>query len=191
MQYFRNLAACAAILTASAQVAQAQGGEWSGVYGGVDLGIASVDLSVPGGGATTNEGSGLMFGLNGGYRRDFGQIVLGAAAGVSFGNFDTEPVTGPTASDPSFGSLATVGLEVGYDLGEFLLYGELGHTWATRSDAGGTRRFEGGLQYGIGADYMLTDQIMVGGGLTRTDLDDFGGSDATVTTFGARAALRF
>ena len=118
------------------------------------------------------------------------RIVLGATASLSFGNFDT-PLVGGGGGDASFGSLATVGGEVGYDLGEFLVYGELGHTWATRSDAGDTRRFEGGLQYGIGADYMLNEQIMIGGGVSRIDLDDFGGSDASVTTFGARAAFRF
>ncbi len=188
MQYSRVFAACAALMITSPAVAQDV--DWTGLYGGVQLDFATVDLSIPGGGAATNDGNGLMYGLNGGYRRDLGQVVLGAAATLSFGNFDTDPVGGGSDGS-SFGSLATVGVEVGYDLGDVLVYGELGHTWATRSDAGNTRRFEGGLQYGVGADFMLNDQIMIGGSVSQTDLDNFGSRDATVTTFGARAALRF
>ncbi len=188
MDYSRVFAACAACMIATG--AQAQDADWTGLYGGVQLDMATVDLSIPNGGATTNDGNGLMYGLNGGYRRDLGQVVLGAAATLTFGNFDTPPVGGGSDAS-SFGSLATVGVEVGYDLGEVLVYGELGHTWATRTDAGNTRRFDGGLQYGIGADFMLNDQIMIGGGVSRTELDSFGGSDASITTFGARAAYRF
>ncbi|MEJ6389278.1 outer membrane beta-barrel protein [Gymnodinialimonas ulvae] len=188
MQYIRVFAACAVLMTPVA--AQAQGSDWTGLYAGAQLDFADVELEVPGGGTTTADGDGLMYGLSGGYRQDLGQVVLGAAASLSFGNFDTPPVGGG-GGDASFGSLATVGVEVGYDLGEFLVYGELGHTWATRSDAGDRRRYEGGVQYGIGADYMLNEQIMIGGGISRIDLDDFGGSDVTVTTFGARAAFRF
>ncbi|MBF9043650.1 outer membrane beta-barrel protein [Rhodobacterales bacterium HKCCE4037] len=168
----------------------AQDGDWTGLYGGLQLDYTSVDLSAPGGGATVNEGNGLMYGLTGGYRRDLGQIVLGASATWTIGNFETPPVGGG-ADSSSFGSLATVGIEAGYDVGDFLVYGEVGHTWATRTDAGDSRRFEGGWQYGIGADFMLNDQVMIGGGITRTDLDDFGPNDVTVTAFGARAAIRF
>jgi hypothetical protein len=175
-------------MTSSA--AQAQDGDWTGLYAGAQLDFTTLDLTAPGTDVTTADGDGLMLGFAGGYRQDMGQVVLGATASLSFGNFDT-PLVGGGGGDASFGSLATVGVEVGYDLGEFLVYGELGHTWATRSDAGDTRRFEGGLQYGIGADYMLNEQIMIGGGVSRIDLDDFGGSDASVTTFGARAAFRF
>lgn len=188
MQYIRVFTACAVIMTSSA--AYAQDGDWTGLYAGATLDFATVDLMTPDSGVTTNDGDGLMFGLSGGYRQDLGQVVLGATASLSFSDFETPPVGGGS-DDASFGSLATVGVELGYDLGEFLVYGELGHTWATRSDAGDRRRYEGGVQYGIGADYMLNEQIMIGGGISRIDLDDFGGSDATVTTFGARAAFRF
>lgn len=187
MQYSRVFAACAALMVATG--AQAQDADWTGLYGGLQLDFTTVDLTTPGG-AATNDGNGLMYGLNGGYRHDLGQVVLGAAATLSLGNFDTPP-SGGGSDAASFGSLATVGVEVGYDLGDVLVYGELGHTWATRTDAGDTRRFEGGLQYGIGADFMLNDQIMIGGGVSRFQLDDFGGDDATVTSFGARAAVRF
>lgn len=189
MQYPRVLAIF--FLVATAAQAQAQSSDWTGLYGGAQLDLAHVDLSTIGTGITTNEGNGLMVGATGGYRFDLGTLVLGASATLSLGAVDAPPVVGVVPQDPRLSSLATVGVEAGYDLGEFLVFGEIGYSWATLRDTAGSRRFDSGVQFGIGADYMLTDSVIVGGGISRTDFDGFAGSDVSVTSFGLRAAFRF
>jgi len=173
------------------QAAQAQGTDWSGLYGGAALDFTRVELSPVDGASVSNEGNGLMIGAEGGYRYDLGQVVLGATASLMFGSVDVPPVIGNVPQDPVLNALMTVGIEAGYDLGEVLVYGGIGHTWSTMRTIAGNRRFESGYQFGIGADYMLTDTIMVGGGISRTVLDDFSGSDVQTTSFGVRAAYRF
>ncbi|WP_224815497.1 outer membrane beta-barrel protein [Hasllibacter sp. MH4015] len=178
-------------LTHMATQATAQDAAWSGLYGGVNIDITSLRMQTIGGGATTNEGDGLMAGLEGGYRHDLGDIVLGANASLMFGNVEAAPVGGATANDPSLTALATVGIEAGYDLGNVLVYGGIGYSWATMRDTSDTRRFDSGAQFGIGADFMLNEDWIVGGGITRTTLDAFNGSDVRATSFGLRAAYRF
>lgn len=187
MQVFR----IAAALLLLGQAAQAQSTDWSGLYGGAALDFTRVEISNPGSGAVTNEGNGLMIGAEGGYRYDLGQVVLGATASVMFGSVHAEPVVGSVPQDPALNTLMTVGVEAGYDLGQVLVYGGIGHTWSSMRTIAGSRRFESGIQYGIGADYMLTDTIMVGGAISQTILDDFSGSDVQATSFGLRAAYRF
>lgn len=189
MQYTRVFAALLAM--GAANQIQAQGADWTGLYGGAQIDLAMVDMSNLGGGATTNEGNGLMFGATGGYRFDLGNVVLGTSATVSFGSVRVPPVGAPVPQDPALNALMTVGVEAGYDLGQVLVFGEIGHTWATMRNIAGSRRYESGMQYGVGADYMLSDMVIVGGGVTHTNLDNFSGSDVSVTSFGLRAAYRF
>lgn len=186
MQFMRVFA----VFLLMGSAAQAQGTDWSGLYGGVVLDFASVEIENSTG-AVTNDGNGLMAGLEGGYRYDLGDIVLGANTSVIFGSVDIPPVTGALPQNPSLDFLASVGIEAGYDLGQVLVYGGIGYSWATATNASNNRIYDSGAQFEIGADYMLSDTVIVGGGITRTNLDDFNGSDMRVTSFGLRAAYRF
>lgn len=187
MQFTRVLAALLLMSTA----AQAQDDAWTGLYGGLGLDFTNVRIVPLAGGAATNEGNGLLVGAQGGYRYDLGDIVLGANAEVTFGGIEVPPVAGPIPINPSLDMLAGVGIEAGYDLGDLLVYGGVGYTWATATNAAGNRMYDSGSEFGIGADYMLTDTMIVGGGVTRLNLNNFGGSDFRATSFGLRAAFRF
>jgi len=173
------------------QAAQAQGTDWSGFYAGGQLEFASVTGEPLGGGATINEGNGLMFGANGGYRFDLGNVVLGANAAAMFGSVNTSPVVAVATPDPTLDLLLRAGIEVGYDLGPVLVHGGIGQTFAIMTNPANRRQTEFGAYFGIGADYMLTDDIMIGADITRTNLDNFAGSDVSVTSFGIGAAYRF
>ena len=127
MQILRVLAALLLI----GQAAHAQGADWSGLYGGVALDFTTVELANPGNGNVTNDGSGLMIGAEGGYRYDLGSVVVGATASLMFGDVNAPPVVGTVPRDPALNALMTVGIEAGYDLGQVLVYGGIGHTWST------------------------------------------------------------
>lgn len=188
MQYFRALACVA--LAGVAAPASAQTTDWSGFYAGGQLEFASVDIDSTAG-ATVNEGSGLMIGAAGGYRFDLGNVVLGATGSAVFGNVGASPVTPAATPDPTLDTLLRAGIEIGYDLGPVLVTGGVGQTFAIMTNSSNRRQSEFGSYYGIGADYMLNDQIMIGADITRTNLDNFSGQDVSVTSVGIGAAYRF
>lgn len=188
MQFFRAFA-CVALVGAAAPAA-AQDTDWTGFYAGGQLEFTSVDIDTPAG-VTVNDGNGLMVGAMGGYRYDLGNVVLGATGSVIFGNVAVEPVVPAVTPDPTLDMLFRAGIEIGYDLGPVLVTGGIGQTFAVMTNAANSRQSEFGSYYGIGADFMLNEDIMIGADVTRTNLDNFSGSDVTVTSFGIGAAYRF
>lgn len=188
MQFFRAFA-CVALVGAAAP-ASAQSTDWSGFYAGGQLEFASVDIDTPGG-VTLNEGNGLMLGAFGGYRFDLGDVVLGATGSATFGNVGVEPLVPAATLDPTLDMILRAGIEIGYDLGPVLVTGGVGQTFAVMTDAANSRQSEFGSYFGIGADFMLNEDVMIGADVTRTNLDNFSGSDVSVTSFAIGAAYRF
>ncbi|OAN75350.1 hypothetical protein A8B78_16425 [Jannaschia sp. EhC01] len=188
MQFFRAFA-CVALMGVAAP-ASAQNTDWTGFYAGGQLELARVDIDTPGG-VTLNEGSGLMVGAFGGYRYDLGNVVLGATGSATFGNVGVEPLIPAATPDPTLDMLIRAGIEIGYDLGPVLVTGGVGQTFGVMTNAANSRQSEFGSYYGIGADYMLNEDIMIGADITRTNLNNFSGQDVTVTSFGIGAAYRF
>lgn len=193
MQMFRTvtcvvLAGMATAATATS--ASAQDTDWSGFYAGGQLEFAAADLDDMAGN-TLNEGRGLMIGAAGGYRFDNGDVVFGVTGAALFGNVNLEPEVAAVTPDPTLDVLLRAGIEIGYDLGPILVTGGVGQTFGVMTDAANDRRTEFGSYFAIGADYMLNEDIMVGAEITRTNLDNFAGSDLSVTSFGVGAAYRF
>lgn len=188
MQYFRAIA-CVALVGVSAP-AYAQGTDWTGFYAGGQLEMASVDIDSSGGG-TVNEGSGLLIGAMGGYRFDLGNVVMGATGSAMFGNVSVDPLVTAATPDPTLDMLLRAGIEIGYDLGPILVTGGVGQTFSVMTSAANRRQSEFGSYFGIGADYMLNEDVMIGADITRTNLDNFSGQDVSVTSFGIGAAYRF
>lgn len=172
------------------QAAQAQDDQWSGFYAGGQLEFASVDIDTRGGTAL-NEGGGMMIGAMGGYRFDLGNVVLGATASAQFGNVNANPLVAVATPDPTLDTILRAGIEIGYDLGPVLVTGGVGQTFAIMTNAANRRQSEFGSYFGVGADYMLNEDIMIGADITRTNLDNFSGQDVSVTSFGIGAAYRF
>ncbi|ABD55895.1 porin family protein [Jannaschia sp. CCS1] len=188
MQFFRTMT-CVALVGVGAP-ASAQNTDWSGFYAGGQLEFATADLDNMAG-TTLNEGQGLMIGASGGYRFDGGDVVFGVTGAALFGSTSLEPVVPAATPDPTLDMLLRAGIEIGYDLGPVLVTGGLGQTFGVMTDATNSRRTEFGSYFAIGADYMVSDEIMVGAEITRTNLDNFAGSDLSVTSFGIGAAYRF
>lgn len=188
MQYFHAFA-CVAMVGIAAPVT-AQTTDWSGYYAGGQLEIAAVDIDSTAG-AALNEGSGAMIGAFGGYRFDLGDVVLGATGSASFGRVGADPIVPVAAPDPTLDVLLRAGIEIGYDLGPVLVSGGVGQTFAVMTNAASNRQTEFGSYFAIGADFMLNGDIMIGADITRTNLDNFSGSDVSVTSFGVGAAYRF
>lgn len=165
------------------------GYDWSGFYGGVQLEYGDVTADTAAG-APAGEGDGVLYGVFGGYRFDFGNVVVGGELDLNLADISLQD---PAGAD--IGSLDTVhrlGAEVGYDAGPALLYGTAGLTQASAT-IGGADLQDSGYFFGAGVDYLVTDQIVLGAEVLQHEFEDFdsSGLDISATTFGISAAFRF
>lgn len=151
-------------------------GDWTGGYGGVQLGYGSVNAT---GGL---DGDGVIGGLIAGYDYDFGQFVLGA--GVDYDVTDID-IGGATTLE----SVARLKLRAGYDLGQGLIYATAGGARAETSTLGR----DNGWFAGAGYEQKITDSLSLGGEVLYHQFDDFNGTgvDVDATTVQVRAMFRF
>ncbi len=150
-------------------------GEWTGFYGGLNLGYSDID------GTGNLDGNDNTYGAHIGYDYDFGKYVLGAE--LEYDKTDIDLDGGGTADN-----IARLKLRGGYDLGKTLIYATAG---AARMDT--SFGHDTGGFVGIGAAYKVTDSFTVGGELLEHRFKDIGGSgaDADATTFNLRGSYRF
>lgn len=181
-----DLSAIAAMPTPSAATREVPQpvlrGIWSGGYVGVQLSYANVlgSDSIFG----DDRSTGGFYGLNTGYRYDFGRYVLGGEI-----TYDRTDVTFPDGSNVD--NRLRAGVTAGYDLGRVLPYVSGGY--ASVSLTNNADDFEeeyDGTFYGIGLVYQVTDHIMLGGEVAshRFDAD---GTDVDLTTFSGKISYRF
>ncbi len=165
------------------------GYDWTGAYGGVQLEYGDVTVDTTGG-AFVADGDGLLYGVFGGYRYDFGTLVVGAELDLNFADIDLNDASGATIG--TLDSVHRLGLEVGYDAGPALIYGTAGLAMASAT-IGGSDFQDNGYFYGVGVDYLLTDNVVIGAEVLQHEFDDFDnlGLDVSATTFGINAAFRF
>lgn len=156
-------------------------GDWGGFYAGAQLGYADVDSNGAG-----LDGNGLIGGVHGGYRFDFGRTVIGGELDYDFADVDLD------GDDNSLDSVARLKLTAGADLGRTLLYGTLGAAYA-EAEVGGDDLSDNGYFGGIGVTYLVNDRWTVGGEILLHQFDDFDGTgvDLDATTATLRTALRF
>lgn len=161
-----------------APIAQPVGTDWTGGYAGVQLGYGGLDA-----GGDTDED--LLYGVQGGYQYDFGNFVVGAEADYNRTNFD---LGGGDALD----NMARLKGRVGFDAGRAMIYATGGAAFGNAT-LGGTSYSDTGYFYGAGIDYLVTDQISVGGEITHNQFNEFAGSgtDLDATTFAARVNYKF
>lgn len=151
------------------------GGDWSGFYGGIQLGRLDVD------GTGAADGDDTTFGLHAGYDYDFGQFTFGGEIDTDFGDVD---LGGAATVD----NVARLKLRAGYDLGRTLIYATGGAARVDTSLGGETGEF-----LGLGVAYQITDQFVLGGELLEHRFDDIAGSgvDADATSLNVRGSFRF
>ena len=133
---------------------------WTGGYAGLQYGQGDAEASF---GGLSEEYDVDAFGIHAGYLHDFGQFVLGGE--LSFDRLKSDGVDGGA-------DLLRLRGRAGYDLGKFMPYATLGV--ARYSD---DEFSETGLTYGIGAEYLLTDQFGIGLEYSRSNFSDVSGID--------------
>ncbi|WP_390914469.1 outer membrane beta-barrel protein [Pseudosulfitobacter sp. SM2401] len=151
------------------------GGEWTGFYGGLQLGNLDVD------GTGTADGDDVSIGVHAGYDYDFGRFVLGGEVDYDFTDVD---LAGAATVD----SVARLKLRAGYDLGRTLLYATAGVAQVDTSIGSETGEFGG-----LGVAYQINDRFVVGGEVLTHSFDDIGGSgvEADATSINIRSSFRF
>ena len=151
--------------------------DWTGFYVGGQLGYANVDTSVAG-----LDGDDIIGGLVAGYDYDFGQWVVGAGIDYDFADISL-------GGGNNVDSVWRAKLRAGYKIGNGLLYGTGGFAQVDINTLGSND----GYFVGAGYEYMVTQNISVGGEVLYHEFDNLGATtiDADATTVQARATFRF
>lgn len=158
--------------------------DWTGFYGGVQLGYGDVNTDNIVGG----DGDGAIGGIHGAYLYDYGDYVIGGEVDINAADIEFGP--GGTGD---IDSLTRLKLKAGYDFGNTLVYGILGAAYADTSIGGGDFS-DTGFVVGAGVDYMFTPQWVVGGEVLYHDFgDDFDGTGVEVdaTTVQMKVSYKF
>lgn len=157
--------------------------DWTGFYAGGQLGWGSVSTT-----KGIADGDGMLGGVMGGYRYDFGTFIAGIEGDYSWSNIDL----GTKASGGSLDDIYRLKLQAGADLGQTYLYGTAGWAWAQGNINGRNDTVDGWVA-GIGADYDLGNNWTLGGEVLYNGFNNIAksGYDADATTVMLRAAYRF
>ena len=165
------------MVPAAAPVAPASP-DWTGFYGGVQLGYGDIGSNVAG-----LSGDGFVGGVNAGYDYDLGNWVVGG--GLSY---DYADISLGGGSDLE--SIWRAKARVGYKIGDGLLYGAGGWAYADTNNLGS----EDGYFVGAGYEHMLANNLTIGGEVLYHEFGNFGPSSTTdvdATTYQIRATYRF
>ena len=152
---------------------------WTGFYGGVELGYADVDTDLSG-----VDGDGVIGGVIAGFDYDMGDWVVGVGA-----DYDIADISLSNTAGSELDEVFRAKLRAGYKIGRGLLYGTGGYTWADTNNIDD----DDGFFIGGGYEYLVTDQLSLGAEVLYHEYDDFGdvNTDVEVWTIQARAAFRF
>lgn len=176
------------IMPAAVPVADT-GGDWTGGYAGVQLGYGTADFTTD---VDDYDADGVIGGFHAGYLWDFGQWVVGPE--LQYDWTDLAIDSGNGSGD--FEEIARLTVRAGRDLGQGLLYGSAGLAYANFDGVSGALSGDlddPGWVLGLGYDYKLTDNWVVGGQYQYHQFDDFGadGNDVDFGTFHLRASYQF
>lgn len=168
--------------------------DWTGGYGGVQYDhFADGDYTA---GPTVSSVEGQAFGIFGGYRHDFGSFVLGGEVDLMFGE---GTINAPAAFvgpfDIDVDRLVRVGAEGGFKAGRAFIYGTAGFAQIEITDDTSATTSSDGYFYGIGADFLVRDNVTVGGEVLQHEFDSFdrtaAGQELDLLTVGVNVSLRF
>lgn len=154
------------------------GVDWSGIYAGIHIGGAGSNVDWDFNSLTGEDlgydAGGLIAGGHLGVQRQFENIVFGVEASVSVSDLDdrTPSRVAGISFSTSTDTIATVTGRLGYALDRFLPYVKGGYAGADIEtsgtvaaavvDAFNVRDWEHGWTVGGGAEYMLTENMVVG-----------------------------
>lgn len=153
------------------------GPDWTGFYGGAQLGYADVDTNVAG------SDDGVIGGLTAGYDYDFGTFVLGGGLDYDFADI------GVANNAATLENVFRAKVRGGYKLGDGLLYATGGYAQADTDTLGS----DDGYFIGAGYEHMITQNFSMGGELLYHEFDDYNSTavDVEATTLQVRGTFRF
>lgn len=153
------------------------GPDWTGFFGGAQLGYADVDTNVPG-----VSGDDFIGGLTLGYDYDLGDWVIGGALDYDIADIGLAP--GLTLD-----SVFRAKLRGGYKVSDGLIYGTGGFAQADTNTLGD----DDGYFIGLGYEHLLTDNFSLGGEVLYHEFDNFNTTttDVDATTVQVRGTFRF
>lgn len=171
-------------ITVDPIVPSASSADWTGFYAGLQYGVGDADLSFSG----LSEGEDIdAFGFHVGYMRDLGQFVVGGEFVYDRIGFDSD--------DDAAGNLGRLQGRLGYDGGRFMPYVTLGIA-ALTDDSDDIS--ESGFTYGVGAEFLVSEQFSLGAEYTRSSFSDvledetgISGLDLDADLIQVRASFRF
>jgi hypothetical protein len=154
------------------------GPDWTGFYGGAQVGWGDVDTNLPG-----VSGDDMIGGLTFGYDYDMGDWVIGAGLDYDWADIGLTPGL-------SVDNIFRAKLRGGYKVGDGLIYGTGGYANADTSTLGD----EDGYFIGAGYEHLISDQFSVGGEVLWHEFDGFNtfpSTDVEATTVQVRGTFRF
>lgn len=154
---------------------------WGGFYAGLSAGKASGDHTYTDDGQYDLDGT--VFGAFIGYKYDMQPFVLGMELAAVKG-----PIEEPEP-EYNFGHVVDLKASAGYSFGKLLVSGIVGYSTA-KWDENGTSSTADGMSYGLGADYLITDNFFVGAEYLKRNLDT-DAFDGDVDTLQARIGYKF
>ncbi len=156
-------------------------GDWTGFYAGGTLGFAGAG----GDNVFNNDESGWDYGLQAGYLWDTGTAVLGGELQWIGTGLEDE------INDIGIDGVLRAKLIAGYNAGAFMPYITGG--WAQLTTNGALEDSDTGYLWGVGANYMLNDSIMIGAEYLKHTFDNYAdtGENITAETLEVKASYRF
>ncbi|NOC93554.1 MULTISPECIES: outer membrane protein [unclassified Ruegeria] len=174
-----KLALITTVATVVAGSAMAQSsGNWTGFYGGLQLGYADVDTSLSG-----VDGDGVIGGIILGYDYDLGDWVVG-------GGFDYDWTDVGLSGAATVEDVWRLKARAGYKVNpQGLLYGTAGYAEAGTDTLGS----DDGWFIGAGYEQIVAPNVSIGGELLYHEFNNFNGSnvDVDATTLQVRVSYRF
>ena len=155
-------------------------GDWTGFYAGGQLGYAQLDSD-----ALPEDPEDMTYGVQAGYMYDMGSWVVGGELDIN----GTEIESG--TPDVAVDAITRAKLRVGYDAGNWLPYATAGVAQARVS--GDIDGEDTGAFVGLGADYRVSDSVIVGAEVIKHQFEDFddSGVDIDATTAALRVSYKF
>lgn len=171
----------------------AMAGDWTGWYAGGQIGYSFGEFELNNFNQLSDfDADGAVGGLMGGYLQDYGDWVVGIE--VQLEGADISINNGGTTG--SFDGIARIKARGGRDFGNGLLYGTVGVAYTDFGGVSGLTSIDfddPGLVVGLGYDYQLASNWVLGAEYQYHRFNDFG-ANGNVVEFGtvqARVAYRF
>lgn len=154
------------------------GNDWTGGYVGAALSFHDGKVSL--GGASASEDD-TNLGIFAGYNYDMGQYVVGAELSYDRGSASGIDV-----------DLIRLKGRLGYDADRWMPYATLGLAHA-KADLGPISVSDNGFSFGIGADFAVSRNFVLGAELTRSSFSNIEGTglDLDIDTIQIRGSWKF